>query len=124
MKVVTLALLVVVLAVGPMACGVNPEPGESQKIGQVTSLHRIGMFCKTWEMQIQRGGFTQGSGVTGAPFNVTIESDSLVAKARAYMEANREVEITYQTEGLYWPCRSGSGGDFLKSIHPLDTLKR
>jgi hypothetical protein len=109
----------VLALVSVAACGLNSSPGESNKIGQITSIHRVGIFCTTWEAQLQRGGFQNGSGVTGAPFEFTVENDSLAKQVRSLMEANTEVEITYHTEGLYSSCRSESGGNFLVSIRAL-----
>lgn len=101
------------------ACGLNTSPGESNKIGQITSLHKVGIMCKTWEAQIQRGGFSNGSGVTGAPFNFTIEDATLVGQVKRFMETNTEVEITYHSEGVYGLCRTESGGNFLIGIRAL-----
>lgn len=100
------------------ACNVQ-TPGESDKIGQIVSVHRQGISCKTWEASIVRGGFQNGSGVNGAAFGFTIESDSLAKLAQRYMESNTEVKIHYRSEGISSACRSDSGGDFLVSIAPL-----
>lgn len=108
----------ILLSLVVVGCGLN-TPGESDKIGQIVSVHKQGMVCTTWEASIIRGGFSQGSGVNGAAFNFTIESDSLARVVQQYMKAGTEVEIHYRTEGIYKACRSDSGGDFLVSIAPV-----
>ena len=111
-------LLVLALAL-TAGCGVN-SPGTGSEVGVVIRMSKHGIFSKTWEAQIIRGGMSNGSGSFGTvPFNFTVESDVLVAKVQQYMDAGTEVKIAYRTEGLYSAMRSDSGGDFLESIEEV-----
>ena len=73
MKTILRLVAVTSLAVATTACW---SMGSGEKIGVVTKLARHGVFCKTWEGQIVRGGLNGGSGVVGAAFDFTIEDDA------------------------------------------------
>lgn len=100
------------------ACGINGSPGNGEKIGQIVKLSKVGLFSKTWEGEIVRGGFQGGGGVNGQAFYFTVESDSLAKQVTDFMERQTEVRIHYRTEGIYAIARTESGGDFLVSIQP------
>lgn len=98
----------------------NPSNGDGTKIGQVIKLSKQGMFNKTWEGQLIRGGLNGGNGGFGTqPFNFTIEGNELAAKVEGLMESNVEVKIQYNIAGIYSAFRSESSGHFLKTIEPL-----
>lgn len=107
----------VVLAL--VACGFNASPGTGTKIGQVVKLSQVGIFRKTWEAQLIRGGMTSGSGGFGVtPFDFTVESDSLAAVINKYMDDQTEVLIHYRTEGVASCFRTESENHFLVSVTP------
>ena len=109
-------VLVVFISVG---CLINPSPGTGEKIGQVVKISKQGLFCKTWEGQLIRGGMSGGSGAFGTvPFDFTIESDRMADEAQKFMQNQTEVVIEYRMEGIYASCRSDSSGHFLTSIEP------
>lgn len=112
------SLIVLVLAVFiSVGCNVNLSPGTGEKIGQVVKLSQQGLFCKTWEGQLIRGGMSGGSGAFGTvPFDFTIENDEMAKKTQEFMQNQTEVVIKYRMEGLYAWCRSESWGHFLTSI--------
>lgn len=112
-------LLVIGLSCSLISCGVN-KPGDGEKVGQIVRLSKHGVFNKTWEAQIIRGGFNNGSGVNGMAFDFTIENESMVPLIREYMDNQKEVKIKYNTEGIYSIFRSDSGGDFLKNITSIN----
>lgn len=98
-------------------------PGDGQKIGQIVKVAREGYLRKTWEGQLVRGGFTNGSGAMGtAPFNFTIESDSLRAIAQHAMESQTEIILSYHKPMFYSPFRSESSGHFVVGIVTKDSL--
>jgi hypothetical protein len=94
------------------ACG---DKGNGEKNGLITKLATTGFFCKTHEMEIQRGGFNAGTGANGAPFEVTIEDPKLYEIAKQAIDERAEVQITYHTE-LNSFCRSDSQDNFLTGI--------
>ena len=119
MKKTLITLALAILTFGSFTgCGMQ-SPGEGSKIGQIVKLSKHGVFVKTWEAQLIRGGMNGGSGSFGTtPFNFTVENEKDVDKIREFMENQTEVVITYRTEGIYALTRSDSGGDFLITVKP------
>lgn len=106
-------VLACVMAVG---CGMHPQPGTGEKIGQIVRIERTGIFCQTWEAQIIRGGLSQGSGTMGAAFGFTVNSAALADAVTKAMRDQSEVLIRYRSRTFYSLCSSDSGGVFLESI--------
>jgi len=96
------------------------DMGGGEKVGTITRLNKSGVFCKTWEAEIIRGGFNGGSGVMGQAFHFTIENADLVKEVEKYMNNQQEVKITYKMEGITF-CRSDSD-NFLAKIEPLNEV--
>jgi prepilin-type N-terminal cleavage/methylation domain-containing protein len=115
---IILAILLILAVVAGSSMGIfNPQPGTGQKIGQVVKVGKQGIFRKTWEAQLIRGGMSGGSGSFGTvPFDFTVEDDMMAAQVEEFMRSQSEVVITYETEGVYLPLRSSSHGNFLKNI--------
>lgn len=110
MKKLTIIALAASLLLG--GCG---DTGGGEKNGTVTKLATSGVFCKTNEMEIVRGGLNAGTGVNGSSFDVTIEDPALLKIARDAIRTGAEVQITYRTEFITF-CRSDSGDAFLTGI--------
>ena len=94
------------------------DKGSGEKIGSIVRLQRTGMFCKTWEGEIIRGGLNSGSGSMGSIFHFTVEDEGVAQQVQKAMETQQEVKITYREEAL-WFCRSDSNGYFLTKVEPL-----
>jgi predicted small secreted protein len=117
-----LLLCVAVCALLGAGCQVNDEPGFGRKIGQITKLSHVGLFAKTWEADLIRGGLQGGSGVTGGgTFHFTIENDDQRKAAQDALENQTEVIIDYRTEFLCSSFRTGSG-HFLVTITPKQVV--
>lgn len=86
------------------------ETGSGEKIGMITKVAKMGPFCPTWEAEIQRGGFDGGTGVNGAPFHFTIETDAQAKQAQVAMDKKQEVKVFYKTEAVTF-CRSDGKSD-------------
>jgi len=87
--------------------------GEGEKIGQVVKIdEQSGVFSKTVEVEIVRGGLSNGSGVNGSSLHFTIENNpdavELVKKA---MENGSEVKVNFHEEMVTW-LRSDSNNIF------------
>ena len=97
------------------------DTGSGEKIGMVTKLAQQGVFCKTWEGEIVRGGMNGGTGVNGSSYHFTIPDDeALVKKVKSAMESQQEVKISYRTEWATF-CRSDSPSNaFLTNIEVID----
>lgn len=109
-------VLVSLLAVMLSACW---DMGKGEKIGVITKLAKTGAFCKTWEGQIVRGGLSGGTGVMGAPFDFTVEDETLAKKVQEIMDKQQEVKISYRAEAASF-CRSDSNSHFLTNIEVID----
>lgn len=120
MKSILAASLIAVAAL--TGCGVN-TPSSGQKVGQIVRVEEKGIFFKTWEAQLIRGGLSGGSGTMGAAFDFTIERKEDAIKAQVCMEKQTEVILRYRTEGIYAAIRSESGGDFLEQIEPASSAR-
>lgn len=118
------ALLLVVLAM--CSCGVNCNPGDGTKVGQIVKLSNEGMVWKTWEGQLIRGGMTSGSGTVGTvPFDFTIQDEAVLAAAQKYMDSQTEVIVHYHIRGIFVVASSGSGGGYyVTSIEPAKESTR
>jgi hypothetical protein len=90
------------------------ETKSGQKIGVITKLAQEGLFVKTWEAEMIRGGIQNGSGVNGGSFHFTIENPELLEKVKQAMDTQTEVEISYSKEAITF-IRSESDY-FLKDI--------
>lgn len=117
MRHLRLVPFAIVLLMGGCLC--SGTPGDGEKIGSIVKLSRVGIFCKTWEAQIIRGGMNGGSGSFGTvPFDFTVEREEDVATVKRFMETQEEVLLRYRTEGIASACRTDEG-HFLTSITPV-----
>jgi hypothetical protein len=109
------ALIVLAAAVALAGC---IDIGNGEKVGVVTrAVDGSGVFCKTMEVEVTRGGMNAGTGVVGAPFHATVvnrKDFDVLVKA---MESQEEVKIKYSSE-LATFCRSDSAGHFITSVEP------
>jgi hypothetical protein len=85
--------------------------GSGKKIGSIVKLQQVGVFCKTWEGESIRGGYSGGSGVVGGVFHFTIEDPTVLTQVQNAMEAQQEIELSYRKEGFTF-CRSENEGNF------------
>ena len=85
------------------------NPAEGQKIGHIVKLSKEGVFNKTWEGELIRGGFTDGSGIMGQVFHFTVEDRRLVDIAKSCLEKDKEVVLHYRTELFSSRFRSEQG---------------
>lgn len=109
------------LAFIAFACvfGVN-VPSSGAKVGQIVRINREGIINKTWEAQLIRGGFSDGSGTLGQAFEFTVpEGNGAVLKLEEAMRHQREVRIQYRTAGIYPNLLSGSHGTFLVNVEVI-----
>lgn len=98
-------------------CGVY---SEGEKIGQITSIQESGIFCKTTEVTIVRGGFNNGNGVNGQISHFTVENNpELVKVLTSAMNNNQEIKVSFRQEFISL-CRSDSDNIFAKEATTLD----
>lgn len=99
------------------------DTGSGEKIGMVTKLAQQGVFCKTWEGEIVRGGMNGGTGVNGSSFHFTVTDESLVKKVQQAMEGQHEVKISYRTEWITFCSSDSRENAFLTNIEVIDSRK-
>ncbi len=75
-------------------CSVS-TPASGQKIGRIVKISEEGMFCKTCEGELVRGGFTDGSGSMGGVFKFTITNNTMREIAYQAFEKQQEVILSY-----------------------------
>lgn len=94
-----------------------PNPGTGEKVGTIVKVSNEGLFCKTNEAQLIRGGMANGSGAFGVePFNFTIPDHLLAATTDAFQH-QREVRISYVSR-IMSVCSSETG-HVLTAITPV-----
>lgn len=106
---------IVALVFTVKACS-NYESESGEKVGQVVKISKEGLFCKTWEGELIRGGMNNGSGSFGVkPFHFTINNNDLLNKLKTALDSQHEIKIKYH-KILFAPCDSGSSAYFLDNI--------
>jgi len=104
MKKVFLCLM---FATTLVSCAIN-TPSKGQKIGRIVKLADEGMFYKTTEGELIRGGLVDGSGSMGTSFRFTIEDRKLTEIANEAFESQQEVILFYECEFISSITRSES----------------
>jgi hypothetical protein len=89
---------ILALALVLSGCTICTNPGHGKKIGRIVKLERVGLLSKTWEGELIRGGFVDGSGSMGSVFHFTIEDEDLSKKALACVDDQSEVILHYRIE--------------------------
>ena len=88
---------------------------DGKKTGIIVKLAKEGAFHGTYEAELIRGGFSNGSGANGQSFHFTIENDRLVKKLKKAFENQDEVIIKYHTEA-FRGCMRGQTDTFLDDV--------
>ncbi len=98
----TLALVfLIVLMFCLSSCSIHTDPGQGKKIGRIVKFSKQGMLFKTWEGELIRGGFTDGSGTMGTSFHFTVEDYDIAVLALEAFENQYEVIIDYRREFIH-----------------------
>jgi hypothetical protein len=95
---------------------------EGEKVGYVISVFDSGLFVKTTEVTLIRGGLNSGDGTIGNNFHLTINNQSkndIYGKIIFAMKNNRKVKVYFHEEVFTW-CRSDSGSYFIDDIEIID----
>lgn len=110
-KLIKLSILGVLIT-SLTACWVT---SDGQKTGIIVKFAKTGMFIKTYEAELIRGGFSGGSGVNGKSFHFTIEKKSLADEIETAFNSGKEVIIAYHEEA-FTGCTRGETHIFLDSV--------
>jgi hypothetical protein len=118
---ITLSVIVIIgAAVIMWACGLrfNLSTVEGEKVGQIYGVHKQGIFFKSWEAELIRGGLNNSSGSFGGPiFHFTIGDDH-VKEVSQYATSGTEVVVRYKQPHFYWTQSTETDGIFLTDIRP------
>src|SRR5258708_3645313 len=71
---------------------------EGQKTGIIVKFAREGLLVKTYEAELIRGGFSNGSGANGQSFHFSVEKKEMAEKLKGAFENHKEVIIKYHSE--------------------------
>lgn len=93
------------------------DVGSGDHVGQVIKMNKQGMFCKTWEVEIIKGGLTSGSGASGGRFDFTVPEGrtDIIDVLKQAMNTGEEVLVHYSMESASF-CRSDSHSVFANSV--------
>jgi len=116
-------ILIVLSIIGLSACGGGISSGSGKKIGQVVKMGQYGMICDTYEGELMRGGLTGGTGVNGNSFHFSVKRKKLFDKLSAAMEAQQEIEVSYEKANFSGPC-SGEAGVWVTDFRVLSQPDR
>lgn len=110
-------ILIVICAIVLSGCVIRTDPGHGRKVGRIVSLSKKGLIWKTWEGELIRGGFVDGSGSMGTSFRFTIEDDRLIDLAIECLDKQYEVALDFDVEFISSVSRSESyDPNFVKNI--------
>jgi len=98
------------------------DTGDGERVGQVVKLNKQGLFCKTWEGEILKGGLSSGSGAVGGSFHFTVEDKNitLVDTLKQAQDSGAEVKLHYNMEAATL-CRSDSNDHFVDRVTVVST---
>lgn len=86
----------------------NARPiSNGVKIGQVISIERSGIFNKTNEITVARGGVTNGTGSVANVTHVT-SSNVYLTELNYALSEQKEIEIFYHCPIVYYSFSSNS----------------
>ncbi len=92
---------------------------EGERVGVITKLSHKGLFCKTWEGEMNLGGFknvsskdNEGRSTTSMVANVfefSVTDPEIVAQIQEAMNQGETVGLMYSQMLIHNPCVSGTG---------------
>ena len=108
-----IALIAVILAT---LTGCNIDYSDGFRVGTITKFSRRGYVCKTWEGEMNLGGFRNrrdGNGNTQVVANqwaFTVKDDDVASREAlsTAMETGQRVKIAYAQIVLPTPCTTDS----------------
>jgi hypothetical protein len=95
-----------------LGCGAGYSDGD--RVGVVTKFSHKGLVCKTWEGDMNLGGYktqTDDKGNASIVANVWsfhVEDGPLVAKVQTAMTSGKTVKVHYSQWIINPPCKSDS----------------
>lgn len=124
--------LIAVAAIVLLLVGCMPDYSEGERAGLVTKFSHKGMFCKTWEGEMNLGGmreetqtnassdgksFTTSTAMVPNVWKFTVTNESLVRKVQAALADGKRVTFAY-TQWLIGPPCSTDSGSIVTAVKP------
>lgn len=88
------------------SCAINTSPGNGMKVGRIVKISHSGLFSKTWEFELIRGGLIDGTGSLGQSSHFTIENQEYIELANQAFNEQFEVVVYYREEFISAAWRS------------------
>ena len=124
MKIFVLCVVLLVFILAFASTGCTHLTGSGTKVGSVIKVSSEGLFFKTNEVEIVRGGMNGGSGsFSTTPLNGTVTDDAVLAQLRDALNNQYEVEVQYR-DYLWTPISSDSASRYIVAVHKLDPVKQ
>lgn len=92
------------------------ETAKGDKIGIIVKCASEGIFVKTYECEMIRGGLNSANGVMGQSFHFTVENKNDIAIVEQALADQREVHVHYHKEWITLWRTETSDNSFLDSI--------
>lgn len=90
---------------------------ESGRIkGTINLVTREGIFFKTYNCEVVKGGLEDGTGNIGKTMEFNIEKKYLVHKANALLKDRKNITIQYHKEAICAPWRGDMRAYFIDDI--------
>lgn len=103
--------------------GCTKLTGNGEKVGTVIKVSQEGLFFKTNEVEIVRGGMNGGSGAfSTTPLNATVNDDELFQKLKDALNNQYEVRVYYR-DYLWTPLSSDSNSRYIVAMDKLERRK-
>ena len=116
------SILLLILAILPLS-GCTKLTGSGEKVGSVIKVAHEGLFFKTDEVEIVRGGMSNGSGgFSTTPLKGTVNDDALLAQLKDALNNQYEVKVQYR-DYFYTPLSSDSDSRYIVAVQKLDKVQ-
>ncbi|TAL08148.1 MAG: hypothetical protein EPO02_13660 [Nitrospirae bacterium] len=92
------------------------ETSNGEKVGTIVKFAKEGMFIKTWEGELIRGGLNNGGGSFGKSFHFTVEDRSMIEKITDALETQKTLKVKYHQEWTTLWRTETSDNTFVDSI--------
>lgn len=74
------------------------ETANGTKLGTLVKCAQEGLFIKTYECELIRGGLNNSSGSFGASFHFTVSDKKLIEVAERALNQQKEIKLSYHQE--------------------------
>jgi hypothetical protein len=95
---VVIPIIAFILGLGPWLGGLNLEYSSGFRAGQVTKFSQRGYVFKTWEGELNIGGFTASGDGSYAPniFRFSVRDPIIVNEVNKALESGKRIKLTYR----------------------------